>query len=414
MLYSEIFGKTTKSAPKDEMAVNARLLLQAGFIDKLMTGSYTLLPLGKKVEAKIQRIIAEEMNLTGAQELLMPLLHPKSIWNETGRWETAKQVMYQFKKDGREYALSFTHEEIVLDLIRKYVSSYKDFPVKIYQFSTKFRNEPRAKSGILRGREFIMKDLYSAHISQKDMDKYYWEVSGAYTKIFKRMELATKIVEASGGVFTESHTHEFQVLSESGEDVIFYCDKCDFAQNKEIATVKEADKCPKCKNSVKSGKSIEVGNIFRFATVYSEKMKVNFTDEKGQKSYPYFASYGIGVTRLIGAIVEMFHDKSGIIWPVSVAPYLVHLIALGGLGVQKEALQVYELLKKNGVEVLYDDRENKSAGEKFADCDLIGIPLRMVVSEKNGKMVELKARKNGKTSLVEMSKLIDAVVEFVS
>src|SRR3990167_1033240 len=307
MLYSEIFGKTTKSATKDEMAVNARLLLQAGFIDKLMTGSYTLLPLGKKVEAKIQRIIAEEMNAIDAQEVLMPLLHPKSIWNETGRWETAKEVMYRFKKNDKEFALSFTHEEIVLDLVRKHAFSYKDFPIKIYHFSTKFRDEPRAKSGVLRGREFLMKDLYSVHTSEKELDEYYWRVAEAYKKTFKRLGLETKVVEAAGGVFTDNVTHEFQVLCETGEDTIFYCEKCDFAQNKDISKVKAGNKCPQCGARIKESRAIEVGNIFKFGTSYSEKMNDNFVNEKGQKKFTYLGSYGIGVTRLIGTLVEMFH-----------------------------------------------------------------------------------------------------------
>lgn len=414
MLYSQIFGKTVRTAPSDEVAINAKLLLQAGFIDKLMTGSFSLLPLGKKVEEKIRKIITKEMNLTGAEEILMPLLHPKSIWNETGRWEKAKEVMYQFKKDEKDYGLSFTHEEIVLDLIRKHTASYKDFPVKVYQFSNKFRNEPRAKSGILRGREFLMKDLYSVHVNQKDMDKYYWQVADSYKKVFNRLGLLAKLVEAAGGVFTEQHTHEFQVLSDSGEDTIFYCGICDFAQNKEIAQVSENDKCPKCSGKIKIGRSIEVGNIFRFGTSYSEKMSVTFTNEKGEKHFPFLASYGIGVTRLIGTIVEIYHDEKGIIWPISVAPYQVHMFAIGGEDTFTYAKEIYDILKKNGLEVLFDDRIDKSAGEKFADADLIGIPLKIVVSEKNGEKLEISKRSNKKILLVEKNKIIEAVAEFIA
>src|SRR3990167_1215415 len=217
MRYSALFPKTIKDTPSEEVSTNAKLLLRAGFIDKLMAGSYSLLPLGRLVERKIEQIIREEMDRTGAQEVLMPLLHPKSIWNETGRWDSAKEVMYQFKKDDKEYALSFTHEEIVLDLVRKHVQTYRDFPVKIYHFSTKFRNELRAKSGILRGREFLMKDLYSIHESEEDLDKYYWEVKDAYLRVFERLGLDVVVAEAGGGVFTESNTHEFQVISPSGE-----------------------------------------------------------------------------------------------------------------------------------------------------------------------------------------------------
>ena len=401
MKYSKLFGKSIKESPKDEVSVNAKLLLKAGFIDKLMAGSYSLLPLGFRVKEKIEEIIREEMNKTGALEMLMPLLHPKNIWNETGRWESAKEVMYQFLKDDKEYALSFTHEEIVVDLIRKHITSYKDFPVKIYHFSTKFRSELRAKSGILRGREFLMKDLYSLHESQKDLDEYYWKVSDAYIKIFKRIGFDVKITEASGGVFTENNTHEYQVLCETGEDIVYYCINCEFAQNKEVANVKEGGKCPKCKGEIKSGKAIEAGNIFRFGTYYSEKMNASFTDKNGKKSFPYFGSYGIGVTRLIGIAVELFHDDKGIIWPKSIAPYKVHLI-----GLNEKAEAIYNDLREKGIEVLFDDRREVSPGQKFADCDLIGIPVRLVVSDKTKDKIEWKERSSTKTELLDIEEVI--------
>lgn len=389
MLYSKLFGKTTKSYPKDEVSTNAKLLLKGGFIDKLMSGSYTLLPLGLRVKTKIENIIREEMSVIGAQELLMPLLHPKAIWNETGRWESAKAVMYRFEKDKKEYALSFTHEEILLDLARKHSSSYKDFPVKAYHFSTKFRDEPRAKSGLLRGREFIMKDLYSLHTSEKDFNEFYWQVAEAYKKIFKRFGFEVLVVEAAGGVFTDNITHEFQVFCETGEDTVFYCQNCDWAQNKEIAKLKEGDKCPKCKGEVQSSKAIESGNIFSFGTSYSEKMNVVYSDESGKKQFVHLGSYGIGITRTIGTIVELFNDGRGIVWPESVAPYQFHLISLDR---EEDATKIYEKLTAQGFEVLYDDREDISAGEKFADADLIGIPNRLVVSKKTGDKIEVKKR----------------------
>jgi prolyl-tRNA synthetase len=401
MKYSKLFGKSIKESPKDEVSVNAKLLLRAGFIDKLMAGSYSLLPLGFRVKEKIEQIIREEMNETGALEMLMPLLHPKNIWNETGRWDSAKEVMYQFGKDDKEYALSFTHEEIVVDLIRKHVSSYKDFPVKIYHFSTKFRSELRAKSGILRGREFLMKDLYSLHESQKDLDDYYWKVSDAYVKVFKKIGFDVRITEASGGVFTDNKTHEYQVLCESGEDLIYYCVNCEFAQNKEVADVKENDKCPKCKGEIKSGKAIEAGNIFRFGTYYSEKMDAFFTDRNGKKCFPYFGSYGIGVTRLIGIAVELFHDDKGIIWPKSIAPYQVHLI-----GLNEKAEGVYKKLKEKGIEVLFDDRDGVSPGQKFSDCDLIGIPVRLVISDKTKDKIEWKERSSSKAELISFEEVL--------
>ncbi len=401
MRYSRLFPKTIKDAPKDEVAINAVYLLRGGFIDKLMAGSYTLLPLGRLVERKIEQIIREEMNSTGAEEVLMPLLHPKEIWNETGRWDTAREVMYQFEKDKKEYALSFTHEEILLDLIRKHISTYRDFPVKLYHFSTKFRAELRAKSGILRGREFLMKDLYSAHVNQEDLDRYYWEVKDAYLRIFERLGLDAKVVEAAGGVFTESHTHEFQVLAESGEDTIYYKDGWEFWKNKEIMTEEELND-----PDVKSSQAIEVGNIFRFGTVYSEKMGVSFADKEGGKKPAWFGSYGIGLTRLMGVLVELFHDERGIIWPEVVAPFKIHLVNIGNV---EYAEKVYQTLQNAKYEVLWDDRD-VSPGEKFADADLIGIPTRLVVSEKLGEgQIEIKKRNETESKLSTFESFLDAL-----
>ncbi len=403
MRYSHLFPKTIKEAPKDEVAVNAKYLLRGGFIDKLMAGSYTLLPLGLRVVSKINDIIRGEMNATGAQEVLMPLLHPKDIWNETGRWESAEQIMYQFKKDEREYALSFTHEEIVMDIIRKHASSYKDFPVKVYHFSTKFRNELRAKSGILREREFLMKDLYSAHVSKEDLMDYYWEVAEAYKKIFTRIGLAIKVTEASGGVFTEDHTHEFQVVSPAGEDLIYHKDGWKFWKNKEVMTEVELHD-----QQVRSEQAIEVGNIFPLGTMYSEKMGAFFTDRNGARKPIWFGSYGIGPKRVMGTVVEVLHDDRGIIWPESVAPYQVHLIGLtnNDEGIKKKADKVYETLLANNIEVLYDDREDVGPGQKFADADLIGIPVRLVVSAKTGDKVEWKKRNEEKAELLEVDEVI--------
>jgi prolyl-tRNA synthetase len=402
MRYSRLFGKTIKDAPKDEIAVNAKLLLRGGFIDKMMTGSYTLLHLGRRVEQKIEQIIREEINKTDAGEILMPLLHPKEIWNETGRWDSAREVMYQFKKDEKEFALSFTHEEIVMDLIRKHISSYKDLPVKLYHFSTKFRNEKRAKSGILRGREFLMKDLYSAHVSKEDMMKYYKEIIETYKKIFKRMDLKVIVVEASGGVFTNDKTHEFQVITKNGEDEVIYCPEGDFGTNVEVSQVKEGDKCPQCGELLKKAKTIEVGNIFPLGTYYSEKMDVNFTDKDGKRKPVWFASYGIGLTRAVGAIVEVHNDEKGIIWPKEVAPYDAHLINLKDQGSD----EIYEKLQKEGIEVLYDNRESVSPGAKFADADLIGIPIRLVVSKRNGDKIEYKERQSEKSDLLSLDEVI--------
>lgn len=401
MKYSQLFGKTIKADPSGEVSANAKYLIRGGFIDKLMAGSYSLMPLGRLVEQKIEQIIREEMDSVGAQEVLMPLMHPKELWNETGRWDSAKEVMYQFKKNEKEYALSFTHEEIVLDLIRKHANSYKDFPIKIYHFSTKFRNELRAKSGILRGREFLMKDLYSAHTTKEDLDKYYFEVAEAYMRVFGRMGLEVVMTEAAGGVFTKDHTHEFQLFSEAGEDTIYFCKKCDLWQNQEILDADET--CFKCGGKIDREKSaIEVGNIFRFGTSYSQKMGVSFTDEDGKKQFVYLGSYGIGTTRLVGAIVEVSNDDKGIIWPKSVAPFDVHLVSLSD-----EGEKVYKQLKEAGVDVLWDDRADVSAGEKFADADLIGIPIRLVVSKKVGEgKVEWKERRNDKIAVIGLEEAL--------
>jgi prolyl-tRNA synthetase len=406
MKYSKLFPQTKKEAPQQAESINHRLLVRAGFVDQLMSGSWTLLPLGWRVVSKINQIIREEMNAIGAQEMLMPLLHPKSIWNETGRWDKAAGILYKLKdKHGREYALSFTHEEIVMDLVRKHIKTYKDLPLAVYHFSIKFRNEPRARSGILRGREFLMKDLYSVHTDEADLMRYYEKVKLVYLKIFKRLGFKEiKVTEASGGVFTDNYTHEFQVLSAGGEDTIFYCDKCGWGQNQEIFPGKAGDKCPRCKKGVMiKAKTIELGNIFPLGTWYAEKMKVFYTDKQGKKKPVWFASYGIGPTRCLGALVEVYHDKRGIIWPETVAPYQVHLISLEGSA--KAAAKVYASLAKAGVEVLWDDRE-ESAGVKFADADLIGIPVRLVISQKTGDKLEWKKRAEEKSELLSLDQTL--------
>lgn len=401
MRYTKLFPKARREVKAE--SVNHRLLVQGGFMDQLMAGSWTLLPLGLRVVQKINQVIREEMNAVGGQELLMPLLHPKSIWNETGRWDKADEIMYKLKDTrDKEYVLSFTHEEIVMDLLRKNISSYKDLPVAVYHFSTKFRNELRAKSGILRGREFMMKDLYSAHVSEADLMDYYFKVLEAYKKIFKRLGFVYRVTEADGGVFTDKHTHEIQVLCEAGEDTIYYCDSCDWGVNSEIYK-DDKKKCPKCnKGKVIEAKAIEVGNIFPLGTMYAEKMRVYYTDKKGAKKPVWFGSYGIGSTRLLGTYVEVFHDDKGIVWPEVVAPFKVHLVSLEG--VEKEALALYQKLEDLGVEVLWDDRE-ESAGVKFSDCDLIGNPVRLVVSKRTGDKMEWKKRSSDKTELLSVGEV---------
>lgn len=407
MLQSNLFPKTRKEAPKEAVSINHKLLVRAGFMDQLMSGSWTLLPLGWRVITKINQIIREEMNAVGGQEMLMPLLHPKKIWNQTGRWDKAKEVMYQFKDTrGKEYALSFTHEEIVMDLLRKNIKSYQDLPVSVYHFSTKFRNEPRARSGILRGREFLMKDLYSAHETEEDMFAYYEKVKEAYKKVFKRLGFNFKVTEAPGGVFTDRKTHEFQVLAKGGEDIIYFCDSCEWGVNKELFKGKAKDACTKCKKGkMIEDKAIEVGNIFPLGTWYSEKMGVNYVDKNGKGKPVWFASYGIGPTRVMGALVEVSHDENGIIWFPQVAPYSVHLIELPQA---KDTKKIYQRLKDENIDVLLDDRE-VSAGEKFADADLIGIPVRLVVSKETKDKVELKFRDKKDTKLLTIDQAIKVI-----
>ena len=392
MRYSQLFPKTLREAPKEAVAANHRLLVRGGFIDQLMAGSWTLLPLGWRVISKINQIIREEMNAIGGQEMLMPLLHPKEIWNQTGRWESADEVMYKLKDTReRDFVLSFTHEEIVMDLVKKHVRSYKDLPLNVYHFSTKFRNELRPQGGILRGREFLMKDAYSLHTSEEDLMVWYERYKQAYLKIFERIGLDVFVTEASGGVFTDKLTHEFQVEAEFGEDTIYIKPGIREGFNKEVFEGNEKD--------FEVKKAIEVGNIFPLGPTYSEKMGANFIDRDGSKKPIWFGSYGIGPTRVLGTIVEVGHDDRGIIWPESVAPFDVYLVDL------KNGEEVHNKLVGAGVEVLWDDRE-VSAGEKLADADLIGIPVRLVVSERTGDKIEWKERSEEKTELLTLDEII--------
>lgn len=393
MLQSQLFPKTKKEAPKDAESINHKLLVRAGFMDQLMAGSWTLLPMGWKVVTKINQIIREEINAIGGQEMLMPLLHPKAIWGETGRWDKANEIMYKLKDmHDKEFVLSFTHEEIVMDLLRKTINSYKDLPVSVYHFSTKFRNELRAKNGILRGREFMMKDLYSAHTTEEDLMAYYEKVKQAYSKIFTRLGFNFKVAKASGGVFTDKFTHEFQVLSDAGEDNIYWKEGDVEATNEEVLEGKKEDYI--------SAKSIEVGNIFPLGTWYAEKMGMTFTDSDGKRKPVWFGSYGIGPTRVMGTWVEVSHDDKGIIWSKEIAPFAVHLIGLNGKGID-----VYKKLLENNIDVLFDDRD-LGAGEKFSDADLIGIPVRLVVSDKTGEKLEYKERTSEESRLLDFDEVL--------
>lgn len=409
MKRSQLYLKTLPQAPHDEVSVNAKLLVRGGFVDKLSAGVYTLLPLGLRVLSKIENIIREEMIGVGGQEIFMPALHPKENWEQTGRWKTYEDI-YKLKEDGKEYALGPTHEEVISPLVKKFVSSYRDLPVYLFQFQNKFRKELRAKSGIIRLREFLMKDLYSFHADEQDLERYYEKLKQVYVKIFKRLGLGkeTYVTFASGGAFSK-YSHELQTLTAAGEDTIYICSKCRIAVNKEI--IKDVkNRCPECgSKKLKVEKAVEVGNIFKLGTKFSQPFDLSFLDKDGKKKPVIMGCFGISPQRSMGTIVEVSHDSSGIIWPDSVAPFQIYLIGIFGKKdkkVKQTCDKIYQQLLVKNVEVLYDDRD-ASAGEKFADADLIGIPIRIVVSEKTlaKKSVEIKNRKDSKIRLVKISNL---------
>lgn len=409
MLQSQLFTKTRKEAPKDEVAKNASLLIRAGFVDKLHAGVYSYLPLGFRVLKNIEKIIREEMNALGGQELLLPALHPKENWERTGRWDSMDDLYKLTDSNGKEYALGATHEEVVVPLAKQFVSSYKDLPFSVYQIQDKFRAELRAKSGILRGREFIMKDLYSFHRDEDDLNSFYDQAKGAYAKIFERCGIGEKThyTFADGGSFSD-YSHEFQTVTDAGEDIIHICKGCKTAINEEV--ISQQKDCPECGGkSLETRKAIEVGNIFPLKTKYSDPFELTYKDETGKEKPVLMGCYGIGLGRLMGAIVEVCNDENGIVWPDEVAPYEYHLIAIsGGDGeAMKEAQELYESLKQKGHSVLFDDRE-VGAGEKFKDADLIGIPKRIVISAKTleeGK-VELKRRDEDESQMITQEELI--------
>jgi prolyl-tRNA synthetase len=416
MLQSKLFTKVTKDAPKDEVSFNAKTLIQAGFVDKVSAGIYSFLPLGLRVLNKISHVIREEMDKIGGEEILMPVLVPKENWEQTGRWESFDVLFKLQGADEKEYALGATHEEVVTPLAKKFVFSYRDLPIMPYQIQTKFRNELRAKSGIMRGREFLMKDMYSFHADQADLDRFYEIAKHAYYKVFERLGLSeiTYLTYASGGAFSK-YSHEFQTLCQAGEDIIYICDNCKVAINKEI--IAEQNQCPICGNKeFREEKAVEVGNIFKLASRFTQAFDLKYLDKDGVKKDLVMGCYGIGPSRVMGAIVEVSHDEKGIIWPKEIAPFQVHLILLGKKDSWKKnkasADKLYEKLIAEGVEVLYDEREDKGPGEKFAEADLIGCPVRLVMSDKTlvEDSVEVKMRNSSDSKLVKISDLAKELV----
>lgn len=409
MKQSQYFLKTSKHSPKDDLSVNARLLEQAGFVQKVMAGVYSYLPLGLRVLQKVENIIREEMNAIGANEVLMPAFQPKENWEATGRWSGFDVLFKIESQHGYQAALGPTHEEIVTPMAQSVIASYRDLPKAVYQIQTKFRDESRAKSGLMRGREFRMKDLYSFHATEEDLASYYQTVAGAYKRIFERLGIPALYVEASGGTFSK-YSHEYQVETPSGEDVVYVCNTCNLAVNKEIFT--DDKKCTNCNTrDYRETKASEVGNIFELKTKYSDSFGLRFTAEDGSLQSVLMGCYGIGPSRCMGVIVEQHYDEKGIIWPESVAPYKVHLLSLGAdEDVKKKADQLYDQLISAGIEVLYDDRD-ASAGEKFADSDLIGIPHRLVISAKTlaENSAELKRRGDAESSLIPLEQVVSTL-----
>ncbi len=566
MRYSKFFGRTKHETPHDSNSINAELLTKAGFIDKLSAGIYSMLPMGMKSMHKINNIIREEMNAVGAQEILMPALHPIEIWQTTGRDMTMDDVLYRTKSGEKDFVLGPSHEETVTPLAKKQIQSYKDLPLCVYQLQTKFRDEPRAKSGLLRGREFGMKDMYSFHTSEEDLNEYYEKVIEAYLNVYSRCGLDAYVIEASGGAFTDKISHEFSIKTEAGEDIMILCPGCKFAQNLEIAegkydnpssdekeeekelidferdkTIKAAaqglgidewrvlksvvymiedegpvailirgdfsvnpDKvekyfkkrarpanseelkeyglvegfispvmadgspngkipfigdfsikemknfesganelnkdwknlnmgrdfqvkdfadfvevkggfmCPQCGKQLEKEKAVEAGNIFKLGTKYSKDFDLSFTDSDGKRKPVIMGCYGIGSTRLLGTIVEASHDDKGIIWPKSVAPFLVHLVTIGDDDeVKTIAQKLYENLHNESIEVLFDDRD-AGPGLKLNDADLIGLPLRIVVSKRTiaENSAEWKERDKKEAEKIEIDEVIEKIKEF--
>ncbi len=413
MRLSQLFTKTIRDVSEDEVSKNARLLIRAGYINKLTAGVYTYLPLGLRVLNKVMRIVREEINGIGGQEVLMPALQPKQLWEQTQRWDNFDAL---FKVQSRwgawEYGLGPTHEEVVVPLVKQFVQSYRHLPVSVYQIQTKFRDEARAKSGILRGREFIMKDLYSFHADEEDRANYYEKCIAAYNNIFQRAGFKDILkTEASGGSFSTKFSHEFQAVCDAGEDVVVFCAACKWAQNVEITQKKAGEACPNGDGTLQEAKTIEVGNIFDLGVKFSEAFDVKYKDKNGESKPVIIGCYGIGISRMVGTLVEQHGDEKGLVWPASVAPYAAHIVPLGKKEeVKARAETLYHALSKAGVEAIIDDRE-ASNGEKLSDADLLGMPVRLIVSEKTGEKVEWKNRAAGEAVLLTHEEALTRLIQ---
>lgn len=403
---SQNFFRTFKEKPKEVDNISTELLLRANFIDKEASGIYSILPLGWKVMQKISQIIREEMDKIGGQEFQMPALQPKELWIETGRWDKIDPPLFKFKdRHNKELTIGPTHEEVITDIVRDRVSSFRDLPFMLYQIQAKFRNEQRSSGGLLRVREFLMKDAYSFHADEEEFDKYYKMVIEAYKKIYERCGTPARLVEAHSGSIGGKKSNEFLIVTPQGESNVYVCGGCDWAATDEV--VKNVSDCPKCNQKVKLSKAIEVGHIFMLGDLYSQKMNAKFTDQNGDSKNIIMGCYGIGVGRLLSTIIEKSHDEKGMIWPKEVSPYQIHLISLDQ---NEKADEIYQNLVDKGFDVLYDDR-TESAGVKFADADLIGITARLTVSKKTLEQdsVELKMRDKEENQMLKIAELEEAV-----
>ena len=412
MRYSRIIGKTKKDAPKDEESKSAQLLLRGGFIHKEIAGVYTYLPLGLRVLNKIVQIIREEMEAIDGQEMSLTALQNPEVWKKTGRYsDDVVDIWFKTKfKNDTETCLAITHEEPLTNLMVQQIDSYKDLPLYAFQFQTKFRNEVRSKGGLLRVREFLMKDLYSFDKTREDHEKYYEKAKQAYIKIWERLGIGneTFVTFASGGSFSK-FSHEFQTVCETGEDTVYVDKKKKIAINKEVFNDEVLKELDIDKKDLEEVKAIEVGNIFPLGTKFSDALGLYYTDEKGEKKPVVMGSYGIGPGRVLATIVELKNDEKGIIWPENIAPYKVMLIGLNleDEKVKTKAEKFYEKLITLGIEVLYDDREDVTAGQKFADCDLLGIPYRLVISLKTVDKIEVKKRSEKETKLLSEEEVLE-------
>ncbi len=409
MRLSQNFTKTLKDAPADEVSKNAQLLIRAGYVYKVMAGVYAYTPLGLRVLENIKQIVREEMNAVGGQELIMTNLQRKETWETTTRWsEDVVDIWFKTKlQDGTELGLAWSHEEPIMEMMQQYVKSYKDLPAKVYQFQTKLRNELRAKSGIMRGREFVMKDMYSLHATAEDLDAFYNAVIDAYKRCYDRFGIGddTYVTFASGGAFTK-FSHEFQTVCDAGEDVIYLHREKNIAINEEVIDDAIAE-LGISREELEPVKTAEVGNIFNFGTEKGEQMGVTFADAEGKPRPVYLGSYGIGITRVMGVVVEKFADDKGLVWPVNLAPAKVYLVQIGSDNSRAKADELYDELMGKGIEVIYDDRDERP-GAKFADAELMGIPFRVTVSDRNlsENKYEFSARDRGESELLTHEELL--------